>query len=154
MNQKLSDWASIAEITSSIAVVVTLIVLVIEVRGNTAAIRAQTAQATFGASTESFYYPEGNAALARAEVDGMEALTPEERAHADALISAIFNAFNNNYYQYLQGNLDEEIHLAYRNRLRVLLSSPIYRARWESASRMQTESFRDYADEIVEGLER
>ena len=39
MNQKLSDWASIAEIVSSIAVLVTLIVLVVSVRENTETIR-------------------------------------------------------------------------------------------------------------------
>jgi hypothetical protein len=39
MNQKLSDWASIAEIISGIAVVVTLIVLIVEVRDNTEILR-------------------------------------------------------------------------------------------------------------------
>ena len=150
----LEKTAAIGEIVSSIAIVVTLVILVVEVRGNTAAIRAQTAQATFLASTESFYYPEGNAALAKAELDGVEALTPEERAHANALIAAIFNSFNNNYYQYRQGNLDEEIHAAYQNRLRALLSTPIVRSQWESARYMQTASFRIYVDEILESVER
>ncbi len=44
MNQKLSDWASIAEIVSSIAIVVTLVLLIAEVRGNTSAVRAATYQ--------------------------------------------------------------------------------------------------------------
>ena len=39
MNQKLADWASIAEIISGIAVVVTLIVLIVEVRDNTEVLR-------------------------------------------------------------------------------------------------------------------
>ncbi len=42
MNEKLSDWASIAPIVSSAALVVMLIFLVIEIRGNTDAIQAQT----------------------------------------------------------------------------------------------------------------
>jgi len=40
MNQKLSDWASIAEIVSGIAVVVTLIFLILSIRENTAITRA------------------------------------------------------------------------------------------------------------------
>ncbi len=40
MNQKLSDWASIAEILSSIAVVVTLLFLVFGIRENTEITRA------------------------------------------------------------------------------------------------------------------
>ena len=40
MNRKLSDWASIAEILSSIAVVVTLIVLIAGIRENTDVLRS------------------------------------------------------------------------------------------------------------------
>ena len=40
MNQKLSDWASITEIVSGIAVVITLIVLVVGIRENTEVTRA------------------------------------------------------------------------------------------------------------------
>ena len=40
MNLKLSDWASIAEIVSSIAVIVTLVFLVLGVRDNTDVLRA------------------------------------------------------------------------------------------------------------------
>jgi len=40
MNQKLSDWASIAEIISGIAVLVTLVFLVLEIRAGTNATRA------------------------------------------------------------------------------------------------------------------
>jgi len=39
MNQKLSDWAGIAEIVSAIAVVVTLIFLIVGIRENTAMTR-------------------------------------------------------------------------------------------------------------------
>ena len=40
MNQKLSDWASLAEIVSGVAVVVTLIFLVLGIRANTAVTQA------------------------------------------------------------------------------------------------------------------
>ncbi len=40
MNQKLSDWASIAEIVSSFAVVITLLFLVVGIRENTDVTRA------------------------------------------------------------------------------------------------------------------
>jgi len=40
MNQKLSDWASIAEIISGIAVLVTLVFLVLEIRAGTNVTRA------------------------------------------------------------------------------------------------------------------
>ena len=40
MNQKLSDWASIAEIVSGVAVVITLIFLIVGIRENTNVVRA------------------------------------------------------------------------------------------------------------------
>ena len=40
MDRKLSDWASVAEILSGIAVVITLIVLIAGIRANTAVLRA------------------------------------------------------------------------------------------------------------------
>ena len=150
---KLEKYGLIAEIVSSVAIVVTLVILVIEIRGNTEAIRAQTAQATFGTSTQSFYYPEANVALDKAVLAGQSALTDEERAHANNLISAVFNSFDNNYYQYRHGTLDEEIHEAYRSRLRFLMSHQIYRDRWDTVRRLHTESFRVYVDEIIESLE-
>lgn len=44
MNRNLSDWASIAEILSGIAVVISLVLLLFEVRGNSEAVRAATFQ--------------------------------------------------------------------------------------------------------------
>ena len=49
MNQKLSDWASIAEIGSGIAVVVTLVLLILGIRENTDMTRASM----FASSIES-----------------------------------------------------------------------------------------------------
>ena len=49
---KLEKWALIAEIVGGVAIVVTLIALIVELRGNTGAIRAQTAQATFQTSAQ------------------------------------------------------------------------------------------------------
>lgn len=42
MKQKLSEWASVAEIASGVAVVITLVVLVLGVKDNTDAIKAST----------------------------------------------------------------------------------------------------------------
>ena len=44
---KLEKWALIAEIVGGLAIVVTLIVLIAEVRGNTGAVRAQTSYALY-----------------------------------------------------------------------------------------------------------
>jgi hypothetical protein len=51
VNQKLSDWANLAEIVGSFAIVVTLVILIVEVRANTAATEAATRQ-SIAARTE------------------------------------------------------------------------------------------------------
>ncbi len=150
---KLEKYALIAEIVGALAIVVTLIFLIVEVRGNTDAIRAQTAQATFETSVQSFYYPEGNVALSKAEEVGLAGLTDEERAHAEALMAALINAYNNHYYQYRHGNLDAVIHEAYRARLRRLMSNQMYRDLWRGGRELYTEPFRVYVDEVIESLE-
>jgi len=48
MSQKLSNWASIAEIISGVAVVITLVFLVIGIRDNTAVTRAAMYQSSIG----------------------------------------------------------------------------------------------------------
>jgi len=75
---KVEKWAVIADVVGALAVVMTLIVLIVEVRGNTDAIRSQTAQGTFDLSAQSFYYPEGTVALDK-WFSGDEELTSEER---------------------------------------------------------------------------
>ena len=52
MNQKLSDWANIAQITSSVAIIVTIIVLIVEVRANTETIQTQAISEVFAAQRE------------------------------------------------------------------------------------------------------
>ncbi len=149
---KLEKTAMIAEILGGIAIVVTLIILIVEVRGNTEAVRAQTAQATFNISAQSFYYPEGNIALDKM-MSGTEELTDDEISHATSLLAAIWTTFDNHYYQYRHGNLDEEIHEAYRARLELMVSNQAARAHWQERKSLSTSAFREYVDDIIENLE-
>jgi hypothetical protein len=150
---KLEKWALIAEIGSGVAIVVTLIVLIVETRANTDAIRAQTAGAAFSVSAQSFYYPEGNVALERASEVGFSELDTDERAHAIALMASIFTMYDNNYYQYRRGMLDEEIHQTYRRRVASLMYFPVYREGWANMKGNSTEAFQRYVDEIIAELE-
>ena len=149
---KLEKYGVIAEIVGGLAIVVTLIFLIMEVRGNSEAIRAQTAQATFGISAESFYYPEGNLALDKMLLG--EELSAEEFSHATSLLAAIFTTFDNHYYQYRQGTLDEEIHEAYRARLELVMESEGVRDFWDLRSPLHTRAFQAYVDAVLENREK
>ncbi len=149
---KLEKSALIAEIVGGLAIVVTLVFLIMEVRGNSEAIRAHTAQATFGISAESFYYPEGNLALDKMLLG--EELSAEEFSHATSLLAAIFTTFDNHYYQYRQGTLDEEIHEAYRARLELVLESDGVREFWDDLRPLHTRAFQAYVDAVLENREK
>ena len=60
MNQKLSDWANLAEIVGSFAIVVTLVILIVEVRANTAATEAATRQSDRSANRNDRFWPKAD----------------------------------------------------------------------------------------------
>jgi len=156
MKVKLSDWASIAEIVSGLAIVVTLAILIFEIRGNTDAIRSQTAQDTFSLSFQANTFSTAAEALAydKLQQEGPQALNETEFALARRSARAIFTTYDNHYYQYLSGNLDEEIHQAYQRRLLIILSRPGSREWWAENRELFTESFQMYVTELIANVDR
>ena len=109
--RSLADWASIAEILSSIAVLVTLVFLVWEIRQNTDAVRAGTYQdlnavvqgfnAMFVANPE---VGEFIAQSSRLDHD----MSPGEEARLRAFISSMYRHADNIYFQYKLETLSEQ----------------------------------------------
>ena len=120
MNRKLSDWASIAEIISSIAVVVTLVFLIIEIRGNTDEIRAATLTNALGRNQDLILTLAANSELAEINT---RVLQGEELSTAEAIrygqyFAAYLRATEESFIAYRDGRLEEEIWLT---RAQVLL---------------------------------
>ena len=153
---KLEKWALIAEIVGGLAIVVTLTILIVELRGNTDAIRSQTAQATFSLSFQAstFMSEAETVAYGKLEQGGLSTLNETEYALASHVARAIFTTYDNHYYQYLQGNLDEEIHLAYQRRLLIVLSGPGKREWWNENRNLYTEAFQRYVTGLLANINR
>jgi len=83
MNQKLSDLASVSEIVASVAVVITLILLIINVRENTEVIRSNSYDDLLGDVNEQALVIVQDERLnhiwRRYNVGGVAKLTEEER---------------------------------------------------------------------------
>ena len=112
MNQKLSDWAAIAEIISSFAVVVTLIFLIAEISGNTEATLAANRQSV-AARVETILLaatsPELAAAIEKAtEEVPMDAL--ERRIYNGYVAARVRNA-EEAFLQFQDGQLSEQYFL-------------------------------------------
>ena len=115
MKPKLSQWASIAEITSSVAVVVTLIVLVIEVKDNTGAMQAATRQSTAGRierlAMETASNPDLAALIVKdtgfKNVGTSGEYTLSETLRVRAFLTALLRNAEEAYFQMQEGRLDE-----------------------------------------------
>ncbi len=110
-NQRLSDWASAAEIIGSVAIVVTLIVLIFEMRGNTDEMRAATL-ANLAARTQAFPLAVAtNPQVANlwARIEAGEELSPSDEAQIKGVVVIALKLEEKSFIARRDGRLDEEV---------------------------------------------
>ena len=107
---KLGEWAALAEIVGTIAVVLSLALVIVSIRQNTAVVRA---------ANESFHYDLTDRWLSdllanpkvtenwEKLVQG-ESLTPTERSQVMIMIARSMNVWENAYTNYKSGLLSED----------------------------------------------
>jgi hypothetical protein len=107
----LNEIALLAEIVASIAIVVSLIYVAIQVRQNTRATRSATYQSMVSNSLgilATMYSEGGNAELYLRAKDGDQDLSPAERVRMHFLLLAVFRHFDNLHYQHACGTIELE----------------------------------------------
>lgn len=104
MNQKLRDWASVAEIASGIAVVVTLVVLIFGIRENTDVMRASMYSESINSLNQwrdSIFQSREAAGIWEAfrtgEVDQLDAL---DMTRLVQTVSTIFGIYEHSYFSW------------------------------------------------------
>lgn len=109
MNQKLSDWASIAEIVASVAVVITLIMLLIGIRENTAVIRADSYNDLLSNVDEQAHLILESERLTRIWRKYLQrdvnSLTDDERFTLLLLLRSTYRTFEKAYFAYGYGTV-------------------------------------------------
>ena len=149
---KLSDWAHVAEILSGIVVVVSLVILILEVRENTETQRLAAAQQVLGLSATNNTLLAMDASLGELTAiawSGEQELSPAQEARISSLLLSIFAAHWQVHYQYEKGFLDQEIFEAYDRRNRQAISSPRARAWWQRNKFRFSESYQEYVESLV-----
>jgi hypothetical protein len=126
-----NKWSAIAEIISSIAILITLIYLAIQTQQNTAAIQGSVRQAMLSEDRESLYkvieYPFLD------DVSG-ESLTGVQKVQFSAYLTAFVRMRENHWLQYQSGVIDEATWKSYRGALvPVIFSSEYGRTFWQTA---------------------
>jgi len=112
MKQKLSDWASIAEIFASLAVVITLIILILGVRENTEIVRASSYNDLLGNVDEQAHVILASERLTRIWRLYMQretnTLTDDERFVLLLLLRSTYRTFEKAYFAYQYGTVGPE----------------------------------------------
>ena len=140
----LDQLANIGEIISSVAVIISIIYLAIQIRTNTEAERTSTYQAVvsdFGALNNTMAStPE----LSHMFVEAMEnyhQLSSDEKARISQLFFQCFHYFENMFYQNQKGYLDEDVWTGWKRLMLTYYSRPGFQTWWEQRRDVYSESF-------------
>ena len=148
----LVEWAAIAEIIGAVAVVITLIYLSIQVKHNTRAIRGQTiSDVTRNVHEHANMVLQGqDVAAALKKFASDKTLDPNDAILIDFLLTAVFVARQNEYFQWEQGLLDESVFKSLHHVIYTLLESPNGQYWWQhEGRRMLAPEFAEFVDELI-----
>lgn len=152
MNNKLKNIAMIAEIVGGLAVLVTLIILVFQISQSTRAMRAQTAQNTL---IQLMNYSDYLFAGPPDRLDVFQQLTPELEdittidSSAFPIFRRLMYVYDNAYYQFQQGTLDDDVFSRYRRGIDDFSNRRWFPGYWEIDKRSFTDSFQLYVENII-----
>ena len=149
INLKLSELSDIAQVASAIAVFVSLFYLGYQISLTNKAIEASTVQSVLAQTSNTYFENATNEGLAPAlarAADGAD-LSTEDTIRIELMWMGVFSNYENQYFQYVAGNLPESIHRSYEVRIRRQLDT-IAGEFWSENSGLFSEPFRTYVREL------
>lgn len=152
MTTSLSIIASLSDVIASIALVISLIFVGVQLRMNTRATKSASAIAASTATSEWYRALGGNAensALFRAFVANPEGLTPDQRYQSVVNLYAAILIFQNNFYLAKEGTLDPEMKDTITQSISVIKDYPGWKYFWEERRSMFLSKFQDYVDALM-----
>ena len=144
------DWETIAaasEMVAALGVIVSLLYLARQVRSATDTARTSTYQAVvadFGALNRSMAESADLSDLFIQAMEDYDSLTPEERARISQVIFVCFHNFENMYYQYRKGYLEEDMWLGWKRMMLTYAARPGFQTYWKMRSSVFSQSFVDF----------
>ena len=141
---------AIGEIIGAVAVVVTLLVLIVQLRQNTNEMKASTVQSLLDTSTALFSDTMSSPVPdIMAKQNAGDALTSAEEIRLQLFVRRNFQLFEQVYIQFCQDRISREIMDAYNARIGRHFGNDLWESQWEYIAPFLTASFRSY----VEGLQ-
>ena len=148
----LGNWALVAEIVGSVAVVVSLIFVGVQLRANTSATRSATASAASSA-TSAWYNAMGTSAQASELffnfMNDPDSLTSAERLQAVLAVHGALVNFQTSFLLANEGTLDNQIKDAILEAVVVVKDKPGFKYYWEQRRAFFYDEFQDYVEQLM-----
>lgn len=145
-----SALADLTEIVSSVAILVTLVYLTIEINQNTSAMNAQTRQAVLDAAQFELQMTVERPQILR-NITGSHSLTEEEQIQIDSLLTLTLRAREFSWLQFQDGTIDELQWNTEYAVLKSLLDSDRSRLWWNNLGRyVFGGEFVEFVDQTLE----
>ncbi|PSB43227.1 hypothetical protein C7B80_24920 [Cyanosarcina cf. burmensis CCALA 770] len=138
---------SFTSIIQTIAVIISLVYVSIQIRDGAKAVKSQTYQSIITAYAEIEARIGQDAETARIYHIGCEypdKLNAEEKIRFTQLICSIFNFFENLHYQYKTGLLEESLWSGWCQLMKNKLDNPGIKEYWQDNSYLYSKDFREY----------
>ena len=146
----LNDLANIGQVIGAIAVVISLIYVALQIRQNTNAIRAATAQSVhehYANWYNSFARDETLSAIAIKGLKDYEALSETEKARFVALFMAFLSYGQNAFLKWRQGLLEPSLWVGWEQVLMNLIGAPGGKGLWKERAYLFGEEFRRHVED-------
>jgi hypothetical protein len=147
----LSDLASIGSLVGGVAVVVSLLFVGFQLRQNTLAVRAETSQShaeNWSQITTPITEYADFARIWRRGLDGLAALTEDERTRFVAFSSGVFRFFEASRLQWRHGHLDAEHWQNVDAFLRDIANQPGIADFWSMRRHLHSTEFRAWFESL------
>jgi hypothetical protein len=152
------DWnavGAIGELIGALGVMITVVYLALQVRGNTRSVRGSVYD-SLATSLEHLNRPlVENADLARAlaaVTENWSAASEDDRFRVVHFYSAAFKLFENVYYQWRQGLIEDELWQGWRRLMLTYFWSPGVQMWWPTRRGAYAESFARFLEQSERGM--
>lgn len=150
MDRTLSDYAAAADIVGTIAVIITLIFVGVQIRQNTKATKAAAAQAVHSNFAAWYASLQGEPDILAMSLKGMvdySAISPLEKAQFFAMFMAFNAHMQDAYYKMEDGSLEPELWNCWERLAATFYSTPGGKAFWEERGYMFGRRFQNYLND-------
>ncbi len=144
------NWEAIgagSELVGAVAVVISLIYLALQIKGNTESARTSTYQsvvAEFGALNRSMASTPDLSILFIRGMEDFDALNADERARCSQLFFVCFHNFENMYYQYRKGYLEHDVWIGWQRIMLAYHARPGFQVWWSLRSSVFNRHFVEF----------